>query len=77
MVVFEILASHYHMSRWHEERIDQHTRDMEALHSAGTALRERIDALVKERAASPTLADSPTASERAGAGTCAPSHMVK
>lgn len=69
MVVFEILASHYHMSRWHEERIDQHTRDMEALHSAGTALRERIDALVQERAASPTSADSPTASERAGAGT--------
>ena len=70
MVVFEILSSHYHMSRWHEERIEQHTADMEALHTAGLSLRERIDALVQEQAASPTFADSPAPSERAGAGTC-------
>ncbi|BDA40427.1 Syndetin [Coccomyxa sp. Obi] len=75
MVVFEILASHYHMSRWHEERIDQHTRDMEALHSAGTALRERIDALVQERAASPTSAESPIANERAGASAKGGGHF--
>jgi hypothetical protein len=54
MVVFEILASHYHMARWHEERIDQHTQDMEVLHEAGTNLRTRIDALLKEQAASPS-----------------------
>lgn len=70
MVVFEILSSHYHMSRWHEERIEQHTTDMEALHTAGLSLRERIDALVQEQAASPTFADSPAPSERAGAGMC-------
>jgi len=67
MVVFEILSSHYHMACWHEGRIDQHTRDMEALHTAGTSLRERIDALVQEQATSPTCADSPVASKGAGA----------
>ncbi len=70
MVVFEILSSHYHMSRWHEERIVQHTGDMEALHSAGLSLRERIDTLVQEQGTSPTAAESPVRSERAGAGTC-------
>lgn len=56
MVIFEILASHYHMLTWHEERIDQHTRDMEALHSAGSGLRLRIDALLQQQAASPSAA---------------------
>ncbi len=54
MVIFEILSSHHHMLRWHEARIDQHTRDMEALHEAGSSLRSRIDALLQEQAASPS-----------------------
>ena len=45
MVVFEILSSHLHMARWHEAKIDQHTRDLEALHEAGAKMRERLLAL--------------------------------
>ena len=45
MVVFEILSSHLHMTRWHEAKIDQHTHDLEALQEAGAKLRERLQAL--------------------------------
>ena len=34
MVVFEILASHHHMARWHEARIEQHEHDLEALQAS-------------------------------------------
>ena len=45
MVVFEILSSHLHMSRWHEAKIDQHTHDLEALQEAAAKMRERLQSL--------------------------------
>lgn len=45
MVVFEILASHHHMARWHEARIEQHERDLEALQAQDQELQARMAAL--------------------------------
>ena len=53
MVVFEILSSHLHMARWHEARIEQHTRDLDAIQAAGAKMRERLSLLGTEEAASP------------------------
>ena len=54
MVVFEILSSHLHMARWHEARIEQHTRDLDAIQAAGARMRERLSLLGSEEAASPS-----------------------
>ena len=54
MVVFEILSSHLHMARWHEARIEQHTRDLDAIQAAGAKMRERLSLLGSEVAASPS-----------------------
>ena len=54
MVVFEILSSHLHMARWHEARIEQHTRDLDAIQAAGAKMRERLSLLGTEEAASPS-----------------------
>ena len=54
MVVFEILSSHLHMARWHEAKIEQHTRNLESIQAAGAKMRERLLLLDTEEAASPS-----------------------
>jgi hypothetical protein len=41
MVIFDVLVSHFRMSRWHEERIAQHLAQAAALQEARGELEQR------------------------------------
>ncbi len=43
MVIFDILASHRRMSKWHEKRIQASLREQQAMHTARMDLQQRID----------------------------------
>ena len=49
MVEFDILVSHWHMSRWHEARLEKHLADLAALRSAHVpaAVAEAVVAISK------------------------------
>lgn len=43
MVIFDILASHQRMSKWHEKRIQASLREQQAMHATRLDLQQRID----------------------------------
>ena len=42
MVVFDILLSHHRMTKWHEQRVQQHLQDIAVLHAAVAQQEERL-----------------------------------
>ena len=42
MVVFDILLSHHRMTKWHEQRVQQHLQDMAVLQAAVAQQEERL-----------------------------------
>ena len=64
MVIFDILASHRRMSKWHEKRIQSHFRDQQGMHAAKLELQQRVDSNAQ---ASTTHGEPQThASDRSG-----------
>ena len=43
MLIFDILASHRRMSKWHEKRIQASLREQQTMHTARLELQQRID----------------------------------
>ncbi len=43
MVIFDILASHRRMSKWHEKQIQASLREQQTMHTARLDLQQRID----------------------------------
>ena len=50
MVIFDVLASHHAMARWHAERLQQRPPELAALREARHALQARLAAAQGSRA---------------------------
>ena len=61
MVIFDILASHRRMSKWHEKRIQASLREQQTMHTARLDLQQRIDSNAQ---ASTSHAEPPAAASR-------------